>query len=461
MDFMNALQRSFLSWARRLLARAWPRLFGFVVLGAVLLPNPAQAATAERPNVILVFIDDLGYGDFGCFGSPTIRTPNIDGIAQRGIKLTSFYSAPTCVPARQQLMLGKYSARVDLGGVSPGGKGGIPDGEVTLPQALKAAGYETAMVGKWHLGHAQNKYLPTGRGFDSWLGLPYSNDMVKPWVDTDAPLWLYDGEKKIEHPVNLNTLTQRYTERSVEFIRRRRSAPFFLYYAPTMVHLPLAVSDRFRGKSRGGLYGDAVEEIDWGVGELLKAVRESGQEKNTLIIVTSDNGPWIEMPERMLQAGNTRWHVGSAGTLHGAKGSTYEGGMREPTVLHWPGHFEGGRSSAEIVATMDLHVTLVRLATGALPARKTDGYDLTDFLSGRTEISPRQEFFYFNAKQLDGVRVGPWKLRLKNKIVELFNLDLDPSERINRAEEFPERVAALRQRLKAMVDETPLATHTW
>jgi arylsulfatase A len=419
------------------------------------------AIAAERPNIILLFIDDLGYGDFGCFGSPTIQTPNIDGVARRGVKLTSFYSAPTCVPARQQLMLGKYSARVNLGGTGAGGKGGIPEGEVTLAQALKGAGYATAMVGKWHLGSAEPRFLPTNRGFDSWFGLPYSNDMVKPWVQTDEPLWLYENEKKIEHPVNLGTLTQRYTERAVDFIRRKRTTPFFLYFATSMPHLPLATRDGFRGKSRAGLYGDVVEEIDWGVGEMLKALRDSDQEKNTLFIITSDNGPWIELPPRMLQAGNTRWHVGSAGPLRGAKASTYEGGVREPAIVHWPGHFEGGRTTAEIAATMDLYATLIRLATGAPPKHQTDGYDLTDLLAGKTTTSPRQEFFYFDGKRLDGVRVGSWKLRLRGTEPELFNLDLDPSERVNRAEEMPERVAELKQRMQAMLAETPLATHSW
>jgi arylsulfatase A-like enzyme len=278
-------------------------------------------------------------------------------------------------------------------------------------------------------------------------------------VQTDVPLWLYENTKKVEHPVNLGTLTQRYTEHAVEFIRKPRRGPFFLYFASSMPHLPLATRDGFRGKSRAGLFGDVVEEIDWAVGEMLKAVRESGQENNTLVIFTSDNGPWIEMPERMLQAGNLRWHVGSAGALRGAKGSTYEGGMREPTAIHWPGHFEGGRTSAEITATMDLYVTLVRLGTGALPKHQTDGYDLTDFLSGKSKESPRQEFFYFNSKQLDGVRVGPWKLRLKNQ-PELYQLDLDPSERHNRANEFPEMVAQLTARLKTMADETG-AKHSW
>src|SRR5687768_12640653 len=247
-----------------------------VVLIAFSCAIPARAA--DRPNVVLIFADDLGYGDIGCFGHPTIRTPNIDGIAARGVRLTSFYSAPSCVPARTQLMLGKYSGRMNLGSVGPGGVGGIPDAELTLPEALKGAGYETGMIGKWHLGNAQEKYLPTGQGFDSWFGLPYSNDMVKPWVQTDVPLWLYEGPKKVEHPVNHDTLLARYAQRAVEFVRKKRSVPFFLYLAPAMVHLPLAASPGFRGKSRAGLYGDALEELDWSVGEVLKAVRESGKE---------------------------------------------------------------------------------------------------------------------------------------------------------------------------------------
>ena len=414
---------------------------------------------ADRPNIVLIFADDLGYGDLGCFGNPTIETPNLDGLAQRGIKLTSFYSAPTCVPARTQLMLGKYSGRMNLGTVGPGSKGGIPDQEITVAQALKGAGYATAMVGKWHLGNGEPRYLPTGRGFDSWLGLTYSNDMVKPWVHTDVPLWLFENDKKIEHPVQHDTLTQRYTQRGVEFIRQQRSAPFFLYFAPAMPHLPLAVSEKFRGKSRGGLYGDVIQEIDWAVGELLKAVREAGKEKDTLIFFTSDNGPWINMPERMLQAGNLPWHVGSAGALRMAKGSTYEGGVRVPAIVHWPGNFEGGRSSGEIVSTMDVYATLVRLGTGAPAKHQIDGVDLTAFLAGKTKESPRKELFYFNSKQLDGVRVGPWKLRLNNG-VELFNLDLDPSERHNREKDHPEIVAELKQKLIAMAEETK-APHKW
>lgn len=428
-------------------------LLATVLLGCLL-------RATDRPNILLIFADDLGYGDLGCFGSPTLPTPNLDRLATRGVKLTSFYSAPTCVPARMQLLLGKYSGRVDLGGsVGPGSKGGIPDREVTLAQALQRAGYETAMIGKWHLGNGEPRFLPTGRGFGSWFGLPYSNDMVRPWVETDVPLWLFENERKVEHPVNHDALQARYTQRGVEFIRRKRSAPFFLYFAPAMPHLPLAAGAQFRGTSRAGLYGDVVAELDWSVGQLLEAVRESGRERDTLVIFTSDNGPWINMPERMLQAGNLPWHVGSAGALRMAKGSTYEGGVRVPAIVYWPGRFEGGRTSAEIASTMDLYATLVRLGTGSPASHKIDGHDLTDFLAGRTTESPRKEFYYFNMKQLDGVRVGPWKLRL-NSGVELFNLDLDPSERHNREKDHPEIVADLKKRLVAMAEATG-APHRW
>ena len=434
--WQKSLPRWFCAWCGRLIL-----LVGFV-FGVI----PVRAAT-DRPNVVLILADDLGYGDLGCYGHPTIATPNIDGLAQRGVRLTSFYSAPTCVPARMQLLLGRYSFRVNFnGGTGAGGKGGIPDEEVTLAQALKGAGYETAMIGKWHLGSATDALLPTGKGFDSWFGLPYSNDMVKPWVQTDEPLWLYENNRKAEYPVNHDTLQARYTERAVDFIRRERAAPFFLYFAPAMVHLPLAAGAEFKGRSRAGFYGDAVEEVDWSVGEMIKAVRAAGKERDTMVIFTSDNGPWIDLPPRMLQAGNLPWHVGSAGALRDSKASTYEGGVRVPAIIHWPGRIEGGRSSAEMAATMDLYTTLVRLGTGALPKRGSDGHDLTPFLEGKVKASPRQEFLYAQGRQPNAIRSGPWKLRIADGI-ELFQLELDPSERYNRAEEHPEIIARLQSRL--------------
>lgn len=437
-----------------LLGRIGLILLAFVLIGPARV-EAADAAPASpgRVNILLIFADDLGWGDLGCFGHPSIRTPHLDDLARRGLRLTSFYSAPSCIPARSHLMLGRYSGRINLGGTSAGGTGGIPDGMPTLPQVLKQAGYATAMIGKWHLGYAEDRFLPTGRGFESWYGLPYSNDMVKPWVQTDVPLWLYENNRKVENPVDHSTLTRRYAERAVEFIRKPRNTPFFLYVAPAMVHLPLAVHPEFRGRSRAGPYGDAVEELDWAVGEMVRALRETGQDKNTLVIFTSDNGPWINLPPRMLQAGNLPWHVGSAGALRNAKGSTYEGGPRVPAILCWPDSIPAGRTSADLTSTLDLHATLVRLGTGRPATHPTDGYDLTDFLLGRRADSPRQDFFYFNGRQLDGLRVGPWKLRLRDG-VELFHLDLDPSERHNREKEHPEIVASLKARMEAMTAET-------
>lgn len=442
------------------------RRFLLLLVGLLLLAVNASHAQGPRPNIVLIFADDLGYGDLGCFGHPTIRTPHIDGLAAKGVRLTSFYSAPTCVPARAQLLTGKYYHRIKFGGsVGPGGGGAIPDEEITLAEALKSAGYETSMAGKWHLGNGAPRSLPTAQGFDSWVGLPYSNDMIPPWVRTDVPLWLYDsehisaGRDPIERPVEQNTLTARYTQRAVDFIRKRRNAPFFLYLAPNMPHLPLHPGDKFRGTSRAGLYGDVIEEVDWSVGEVLKALRETGQEQNTIVIFTSDNGPWSDMPTRMLQNNNLPWHAGSSGLLRGSKASTYEGGPRVPAVIHWPGRFEGGWSSAEITASMDLYATLVRLGTGQPAKQPTDGYDLSDFLARKQPKSPRNEYFYFNSLRLDGVRIGEWKLRMKDG-TELYNLDLDPSERYNRAAEMHEVVPVLMKRLNEMA-ASPGAVKNW
>lgn len=427
------------------------------VCTVILLAGVPVAVTADEtprsPNIVVMFADDLGYGDLSCYGSPTIRTPNLDRLASGGLRLTSFYSAPVCVPARVQLMLGRYQPRTGVGGTSVGGSGGIAAEDITLAEAIKAAGYRTAMMGKWHLGYAEDELLPVGQGFDYWFGLPYSNDMRKPWVNTDVPLWLYENTQRIEHPVDQDTLTTRYTERAVEFIKEKDDQPFFLYLAYSMPHLPIHTTQRFRGQSRAGLYGDVIETIDWSAGQVMQALRDVDREENTVVIFTSDNGPWLNLPERMLQEGNLPWHAGSPGPLRGSKGSTYEGGVRVPCILRWPGHIDPGRCSADLAATMDLYVTLIRLAGGQLPDYTLDGHDLEPFLLGRQDQSPREHFFYFRGRRLMGVRAGPWKLHL-DKQVQLFHLDVDPSERYNRAEEKPELVNQLRQRLDEMARET-------
>jgi len=406
----------------------------------------------DRPNIVMLFADDVGWGDLGCFGHPTVQTPNLDRMADEGMRLTSFYSAPWCVPARIQLMTGRYPPRTGIRGTSVGGSGGIPDREVTLAQALKAAGYRTGMMGKWHLGYAKDEYLPTGKGFDYYFGLPYSNDMRKPWVNTDVPLWLYENTKKVEHPVDQDTLTTRYTEHAVDFIRKSKDGPFFLYLAYAMAHLPIHTTETFRGTSRAGLYGDVMATIDWSVGRILSTLKDLGLDENTIVCFTSDNGPWLNLPKRMLQGGNQPWHQGTAGALRGWKHTTYEGGLREPTIVRWPGRIAPNGDSSDMASVLDLYVTFVKLGGGRLPDHPVDGLDLMPWLEGKTDRSPRKEFFYVLHNRVEAVRDEEWKLRTRDG-TELFNLQSDASERFNRAEEHPEIVERLRKRMEAMAKE--------
>ncbi len=415
------------------------------------LTSPARAAE-DRPNFVLLFADDVGYGDLSCYGHPTIETPNLDRMADNGVRLTSFYSAPVCVPARVQLMLGRYQPRTSVGGTGVGGNGGIPDSALTLAEGLKQAGYRTGMAGKWHLGYAKDRFLPVNQGFGSWLGLPYSNDMRKPWVNTDVPLWLYRGTEKIEHPVNQDTLTTRYTQKAVDFIQSSDDKPFFFYLAYSMAHLPVRTADRFRGQSRAGLYGDVMETIDWSVGRVLAALEKAGEAENTVVVFASDNGPWLNLPDRMLQAGNKPWHAGSPGPLRGSKGSTYEGGVRVPAIVRWPGTIPGRRVTAEMAATMDLYVTFLEAAGAETPDAPVDGHDLMPFLKGKTDESPRERFYYFRGNRLEALRKGPWKLRLRGE-PQLFNLAIDTAERYNRAEDKPKVVRRLANQMQAFADK--------
>ena len=431
----------------------------FLVIGLALSHDKAHAQSSQKPNLIILFADDMGYGDLGCYGHPTIETPHLDQMAAEGLRLTSFYVAPWCVPSRSQLMLGRYSVRTPLGRTGSGGDGGIPDTETTLPQTLQTAGYNTGMIGKWHLGYQQDKYLPVGKGFDYWFGLPYSNDMRRPWVNTDVPLWLYENTEKVEHPVVQETLTTRYTAKAISFIKQKRQAPFFLYLAYAMPHLPVRTSEAFRNQSRSGLYGDVIQTIDWSVGQILNTLRDTDIDENTLVVFTSDNGPWLNLPARMLQDGNQPWHAGSPGLLRGAKGTTYEGGVRTPCIIRWPGKVEPGRRSAEIVSSLDLYRTFANFGGANMPSTLSDSYDLGPFFLGKTQDSPRRDLFYFHGQRLDGLRAGPWKIRYKDGL-ELFHLDLDPGEQYNRAEDQPEIVAQLTRRLEAMATATH-ARPTW
>lgn len=412
----------------------------------------AQApALSDQPNVVLILADDLGYGDLGVYGHPTIRTAHLDRLAGQGARLTSYYSvAPACTPARAALMTGRYAVRMGLGAViMPEGTHGIPASEVTLPEALKTRGYRTMMVGKWHLGHATPDLLPTARGFDGWFGLPYSNDMIPPWVETTRPLRFYRDAEALDETVEQSALTHRYTEEAVSFIHEAEE-PFFLYVSHSMPHLPVDVPDSLEGRSRAGLYGDVIETLDWSTAQILEALDARQLADRTVVVFVSDNGPWSNAPERMLQGGVEPWHTGSTGPLRGAKGTTWEGGVRVPAIVRWPGRIRPGLVSAEPADAMDLYATIVDAAGATLPpGHAIDGRDLSPLLVNGQPLAQRS-FYFFDGETLEAVREGPWKLRIEgDNATELYQLDEDPHEQFDRAAEEPATVDRLTRSLRA------------
>lgn len=407
-------------------------------------PLPCLAAEASPPNVVIIFADDLGYGDLGCFGHPTIATPHLDRMAREGLRLTQFYAAEcVCTPSRAALLTGRLPIRNGMCGdkrrvLFANSTGGLPSSELTLAEVFKSKNYATACVGKWHLGH-RHEHLPLRHGFDSYYGIPYSNDM--------QPTLLMRDDTVIENPVDQTTLTARYTAQAVSFIRQHRGDPFFLYLAHNFPHTPLFASPEFKGKSRRGLYGDVVEELDAGVGQVLTTLTELGIDKNTLVLFTSDNGPWLIKKQ----------DGGSAGLLRGGKGSTWEGGMREPTIAWWPGTIAPGRTSNDLASTMDLFATAHRLLGLPLPTERTlDSHDLGPLLLGQGSGS-RNAFFYYRGTRLMAARVGPWKAHFMTQdgygqpspeIHDpplLFNLEVDPSEQYDVAGKHTEVIAEIRQ----------------
>ncbi|VAW25138.1 Arylsulfatase [hydrothermal vent metagenome] len=419
------------------------------------------SAKINKPNIILFFVDDLGYGDLSCFGNPNIRTPNIDMLANEGIRLTSFYAAGSvCTPSRAGLLTGRYPLYTLGRNVGLNSKKGLPLDEPIIPEVLRNSGYNCMAIGKWHLGHANNQFLPTSRGFNQFYGLLHSNDAMNPWVNTDKPLLLYKNDKAVK-TVNYqqDSLTIDYTNEAIRFIKENQGQPFFLYLPYSMPHLPISTPADFRGKSAGGLYGDVVETIDWSVGEIMKVLGQLHLEYNTIVIFASDNGPWHNLPARMLQKGVKPWHQGTTGLLHGSKATTYEGGMRVPGIFYWKGIIPAGQVSSDIITTLDIFPTLIEIADAETPiGKKFDGYNILPFLTGNSN-SPRSDFYYFNNRTLEAVRDKNWKLRFAKayKITggntnlitpELFNMMDDPGENYNIAEEHPEIVKRLMEKME-------------
>ena len=417
---------------------------------ALCLSIPAYLASAQEipPNFVVIMADDLGYGDLGVYGSTLIKTPNLDRLALNGARLDSFYSsANVCTAARGGLLTGRYPIRLDLVAdvARPTNDIHLAFEEITIAEALKPLGYRSALYGKWHLG-SRLEWSPMNQGFDEFFGVLHSNDMT--------PLELYRGEQMIENPVDQTTLTERYTREAVRFIAENRDNPFFLYIPHSFPHVPLFVSPRFDGRSDAGLYGDVVETIDWSTGEILAALEEYGLSDNTLVVFTSDNGPWFE---------------GSSGIYRDRKGSSWEGGQRVPFLARWPGRIPAGTVSSEPAMNIDLYPTLISLAGGRLPDdRPIDGKDMLPLLTG-SNASPHEVLFLFNRDRIVGVRSGQWKLVVETRYRAtlnsfehstyygpdglLFDLKNDPGETYSFTREYPEVVQQLRKHLRKAREE--------
>ena len=389
---------------------------GFLAAGAAAMAGAGwlrgAEPTARRPNFVIVFTDDQGYNDLGCFGAPVIRTPRIDQMAAEGRKFTSFYTQPICGPARAAIMTGCYPLRVAERGNAKNTHPVLHSREITVAEVLKPLGYACAMIGKWDLAaHSNTAYqrdlLPRGQGFDMHFGTPSSNDSVR------GTVLLRDG-KVIEKPAKQATLTRRYTDEAITFIKANRERPFFVYLAHTMPHTALAASEQFRGKSTRGLYGDVIEEIDWNVGRLLDAIKAMGLADNTYVLFTSDNGPWLIKNQNRDHGSLPRDHGGSALPLRSGKASTWEGGQRVPCIFWAPGRVPAGTACDEVAATLDVLPTFAKLAGTQAPAdRVVDGHDIRDLIHGKAgATSPTDYYCYYLYTHLQAVRSGKWKLHL-------------------------------------------------
>jgi arylsulfatase A len=410
---------------------------------------------ARKPNVILIYADDLGYGDLGCYGG-SLRTPNLDRMASEGVRFTHCLSAnPVCSPSRAALLTARYPTRVDVPRVLfPYDKTGLPDGETTIAQMLKPEGYKTMCVGKWHLGHLE-PYLPTNRGFDEYYGIPYSNDMSPRVLLHSVP----GKVETVEQEATLETLTPRYTEQAVRFIEKSKDSPFFLYMPHTYPHIPLGASAKFRGKSPHGIYGDVMDELDWSVGELLATLKKHKLDRDTLVVFSSDNGPWFQ---------------GSAGPLRGRKGATLEGGVRVPMIAQMPGKVAAGKTCASLVSTMDMLPTFAALTGAKLPGKPLDGVDIWPLLGGKQATMEREALLYFDGWNAQCMRKGNLKLhvsRFNSQIYspapaagrvnlplakpELYDLAIDPAESYDIAPEKPAVVQEMLAKFESLMAGFP------
>jgi len=444
-----------------------------VGVGVACLALPKYVAAAELegedddtdlpPNFIIIVTDDQGYQDMGCYGSPQIKTPNLDRMAEEGMRFTDFYvAAPTCTPSRAALLTGCYPLRVGLPRVLfPQDNIGLNSDEITIADFLKKRYYSTACIGKWHLGHLP-RFLPRKHGFDYYFGIPYSNDMRPEnpgkWAKEQnyPPLPLIENETTIEISPDQRLLTKRYTEKSIDFIKKNKDKPFFLYLPHTMPHVPLFASEKFRGKSKRGLYGDVIEEIDASTGEILNTLKQLGIDGRTMVFFMSDNGPWL-----------LKWEDGGCALpLRDGKFTTYEGGMRVPAIVRWPGKVPAGAVCTELWSAMDLLPTIAGLVGAKVPTdRVIDGKDIWPLMAGKAGAkSPHQVLYYYRSDKLEAVRLGKWKMHLpkRDRInyrdgtkeyverpIQLFDLKADIAEKNNLADEFPEVV----ERLKKMMEK--------
>lgn len=439
-----------------MISRTMQRLLGWTLIAGLIGAepcaaggSPSTAVQANRPNFLIVFTDDQGYGDLSCYGSRTLRTPRIDKLAAEGTRFTSFYAQIVCGPSRSALLTGRYPVR--SGGWS------MPASEITLAELLQKAGYTTGCIGKWDVSNraAILERMPNAKGFDYYWGTLGAND--------NARVVFHENNLEVGRSGDMASLTRTYTDKGIAFLKKNKDSPFLLYMAHTMVHSVIDASPEFKRKTKGGLYDATVEELDYHTGRLLDTIDELGLREKTIVIFTTDNGPWNNMQERLgpKHKGEIAW--GSSGPLREGKGSTYEGGLRVPCIVRWPGRVPAGRVNDAIFSTLDFLPTFGNLARYPTPTdRIIDGVDQTDLLLGTSETGARDQYLYFCQNEMHAVRKGPWKLILPDRKkfygyvkdkgssqLELYNLRSDISERKNLASEKPEIVEDLLKSSKA------------